>query len=90
MTFEEALRLRVGSLGIKRRCGRVGAHSTGRTVPLDARVTATWNVAPSGSLAVAKKLKEREMLHEPPMVQVAVIGLALLCVAVLFVAARSP
>jgi hypothetical protein len=28
------------------------------------------------------------MLHEPPMVQVAVIGLALLCVVVLFVAAR--
>jgi hypothetical protein len=30
------------------------------------------------------------MLHEPPMVQVVVIGLALLCVVVLFVAARSP
>jgi hypothetical protein len=30
------------------------------------------------------------MLHEPPMLQLAVIGLALLCVAVLFVAARSP
>jgi hypothetical protein len=30
------------------------------------------------------------MLHEPPMVQVAVIGLALLCVVVLFVAASSP
>jgi hypothetical protein len=43
-----------------------------------------------GVVGVAKKLKEREMLHEPPMVQVAVIGLALLCVVVLFVAARSP
>jgi hypothetical protein len=30
------------------------------------------------------------MLQEPPILQVAMIGLALLCVVVLFVAARSP
>jgi hypothetical protein len=79
-------------LGIKASLRNVRRTSTprARTVPLKLVRPRRRTFAPSGSLGVAKKLNEREMLHEPPMVQVAVFGLALLCVVVLFVAARSP
>jgi hypothetical protein len=40
------MRLRAGSLAIKAPYGRVGAHQQPRTrtVPLEASVTATWNL----------------------------------------------
>ena len=77
---------------IKAPYGHVGAHQqpSARTVPFGSSCDRDMERFLLGVVGVAKKLKEREMLHEPPMVQVVVIGLALLCVVVLFVAARSP
>src|SRR3984893_11608163 len=87
MTFEEALRLRAGSLGIKRRCGRVGAHQQGRTVALEARATATWNAC---SLGVVGGLKARQDRGCSTTRKPRSVVLGLLCVAVFYVAARSP
>ena len=43
------------------RCGRVGAHQQGRTVPLEARATATWNACSLGVVGGPKGLKDRNL-----------------------------
>jgi hypothetical protein len=66
----------------RRRCVRVGAHQQPRvrTVPLEARVTATWNVRSLGVFGGPKGAPGSRMFHDP-QTALGLIGL---------VAARSP
>jgi hypothetical protein len=63
--FEDALRLRAGSLGIKaplrERPARV--NSQGTHGPMGLHVSATWNVVPSGSLAVSRHARIADVLR---------------------------
>jgi hypothetical protein len=89
--FEEALRLRAGSSGIKAPYGRVVAQRQprARTVSLETRATATWNAC---SLGVFGVLRGARITNVPRHSYTAfdLVGLGLLCVPVLYVGGRSP